>query len=178
MTRRKAHAVASEIVGRYISSHCSFWLCESITINCMLIAAILYYVDNSIIHGLLPRPHGKKSAAMLCKNQHSHHLKKSLIGLLHLPIFCYKIKYSKDLDRYQLSVIDSLLVEYVWLQLNRVSCYTVCWPKLAGQQSTKKSSTRNIYRSVQEGTVLLEELLFFTFPVILIIALHICNLFY
>lgn len=124
---------------------------------------------------LYPGPMVRNQQQCCAKTQHSHHLKKSLIGLLHLPIFCYKIKYSKDLDRYQLSVIDSLLVEYVWLQLNRVSCYTVCWPKLAGQQSTKKSSTRNIYRSVQEGTVLLEELLFFTFPVILIIALHICN---
>ena len=119
---------------------------------------------------LYPGPMVRNQRQCCPKTQHSHHLKKSLIGLLHLPIFCYKIKYSKDLDRYQLSVIDSLLVEYVWLQLNRVSCYTVCWPKLAGQQSTKKSSTRNIYRSVQEDTVLLEELLFFTFPVILIIA--------
>ena len=61
---------------------------------------------------LYPGPMVRNQRQCCAKTQHSHHLKKSLIGLLHLPIFCYKIKQSKDLDRYQVSVINSPLVEY------------------------------------------------------------------
>ena len=66
---------------------------------------------------LYPGPMKRNQRQCCAKTQHSHHLKKSLIGLLQLPIFCYKIKQSKDLDQYQLSVINSLLVEYSKLTL-------------------------------------------------------------